>query len=442
MNQLLNRQQEQARLREAEELTRLAIARTPLNAKYEKEVKRFKKWVFDFPAREQHLHVNLPNQYITKASIETFYLEHEKVRIVQNPTLLKTVYALNRLAAVEDAHDVKLDDDSYEIRAASTGKVVKSVIEHVKGAYDRRLQAEEVNVHAVENDPYRIINQQEVSDVMLTQLKGAANHNVDAITAWGITTVTLMRFDSASIVTIDKLKVVKDLPPHGIYTPFDGIERWASNTDPDTDSRLLGIIIPPADQKKKNNQAKKAEGVGAYRHKRFERCAIGLIAFGFFDRCSRTGARISFLKREDLPVNKVHWKDVKLFDLNYGTAHSQYARMLENAGVGKWKKVTHMISIFVFILFYDIHDTCYVIHYYANEQCYFIFYIIQKRRMQLLHCTRTVQRRNQVRIKTCSRCFPQKLRLRNLYSCLHNSRRIQAAQRPLLCPKICYSITG
>jgi|AntRauTorckE5430_2_1112549.scaffolds.fasta_scaffold04680_4 hypothetical protein len=405
MNQLPNDQQQQARLDAAEELTRATIVNTPLNTKYTKEVKKFKKWVLDHPEREQELHVILPNHYITKASIETFYLEHEKDRIVQHPTLLKTVYALNRLAAAEDARDVKLDDHSYDIREGTTGKVVKSVIEHVRGEYERDLQAKEVNVHAVENDPYRIINQQEVSDVMLTQLKGAKNHNVDAITAWAITTTTLMRFDSASIVTIDKLKVVEDLPPHGIYTPFDGEKRWASSTDPDTDSRLLGIIVPPADQKKKNNQAKKPEGVGAYRHKRFERCAIGLIAFAFFDKCSRTGAKISFLKREHVPANKVHWKDVKLFDLNYGTAHNQYARMLENAGVGKWKKVTHMISTFLFMLCYS----CYATHYYANELCYFIFYIIQKSRLQLLHSTRTVARRNQIRFKTCSRCFFQAL---------------------------------
>lgn len=96
--------------------------------------------VDDHAAGEQQLHVILPNQYITKESVETFYLEHEKVRIVQNPTLLKIVHALNRLAcAVENTSDVKLDDDSFESRDGSTGEVVQSVIEHVKGAYERDL---------------------------------------------------------------------------------------------------------------------------------------------------------------------------------------------------------------------------------------------------------------------------------------------------------------
>ena len=96
--------------------------------------------VDDHAAGEQQLHVILPNQYITKESVETFYLEHEKVRIVQNPTLLKIVQALNILAcAVENTSDVKLDDDSFESRDGSTGEVVQSVIEHVKGAIERDL---------------------------------------------------------------------------------------------------------------------------------------------------------------------------------------------------------------------------------------------------------------------------------------------------------------
>ena len=48
--------------------------------------------------------------------------------------------ALNILAcAVENTSDVKLDDDSFESRDGSTGEVVQSVIEHVKGAYERDL---------------------------------------------------------------------------------------------------------------------------------------------------------------------------------------------------------------------------------------------------------------------------------------------------------------
>ena len=48
--------------------------------------------------------------------------------------------ALNILAcAVENTSDVKLDDDSFESRDGSTGEVVQSVIEHVKGAIERDL---------------------------------------------------------------------------------------------------------------------------------------------------------------------------------------------------------------------------------------------------------------------------------------------------------------
>jgi len=366
MNQHLNNQQDHSRQLQAEGLLAHTIANAPLNDKYSGEIKRFKTWVQNQPMPAELLHVTIPGKYITRASIETYYLQIEKERRVQRNTLMKTVYALNRLAAVENSPEMQLDDESFDIKRGSTGKVVMNVIDFVTARYNLEMQSKEINVHAVENDPYAIINQEELSKVMLTQLKGTANHSPDAITAWGITTVTLMRFDSARILTVDKLKVVLDLPPHGIFTPFDGMENWTSTADPDTDKRLLGIIIPPVDQKKKNNQMRKTEGVGAYRHKRFERCAIGLTAFAFFIKCSRLGIRISFLKRADVPNNQIHWKDVKLFDLTYDTAHNTYQAMLERAGVGKWKKVTHMISICydLYVLYYKIFP-CSSCSYYS-----------------------------------------------------------------------------
>jgi hypothetical protein len=39
---------------------------------------------------------------------------------------------------------------------------------------------------------------------------------------------------------------------------------------------------------------------------------------------------------------KKPWKDVKLFDLKYTTANDLYKKMLDNAGVPEWAKVTHM----------------------------------------------------------------------------------------------------
>ena len=152
--------------------------------------------------------------------------------------------------------------------------------------------------------------------------------------------MTLLRFDSSQRLTLDKLFLLKDLPPMGTETPHDG-NRWEDVVEP-VDGRVLGFLIPPKDQIKKNtaHMERKTEAVGAYRHKRFERCMIGIVAFSLLDRLDKND--ISFLRVDLVPNNMIHWTKMKLFDLDYTNAHKNYKKMLEDAGVGKWAKVTHM----------------------------------------------------------------------------------------------------
>lgn len=77
----------------------------------------------------------------------------------------------------------------------------------------------------------------------------------DAIICWAITTTTLLRFDSAAVVTLDKLFLIENLPPWGIETPFDGEECAfdSERREVHGDVRMLGILCPPLDQRKKNN---------------------------------------------------------------------------------------------------------------------------------------------------------------------------------------------
>jgi uncharacterized protein YqkB len=140
--------------------------------------------------------------------------------------------------------------------------------------------------------------------------------------------------------------LIHDLPPFGIRTPQDS-EDWRDMSTSDgrnVDGRMLGIIIPPNDQKKKNrkHQTLKTEGVGCYRHKRIERCACGILAFTFFTRVDSKRGKISFLHDNHCPNYVKAWKDIKLFDLKYTTANDLYKKMLDNAGVPEWAKVTHM----------------------------------------------------------------------------------------------------
>ena len=67
---------------------------------------------------------------------------------------------------------------------------------------------------------------------------------------WATAANTLIRFENVKKVRLNRLKVLEDLTPHGIATTHD-TESWDSVRRA-TDGRVLGIIIPPSDQIRKN----------------------------------------------------------------------------------------------------------------------------------------------------------------------------------------------
>ena len=106
-----------------------------------------------------------------------------------------------------------------------------------------------------EKNPFNIISQENISKVMFNKLRTGQAWE-DVVVCWSITTTTLLRFDQAQVVTLDKLFLSQDLPPWGIETPFDG-EEWnkiANNRQSTGDERLLAILCPPLDQRKKNKE--------------------------------------------------------------------------------------------------------------------------------------------------------------------------------------------
>jgi hypothetical protein len=152
----------------------------------------------------------------------------------------------------------------------------------------------------------------------------------------------IVKFDSA-------LFLINDLPSWGIKTPFDGEDRshpGQSKAGKGND-RMFGILCPPSDQRKKNKSSGslKTKGVGVYRHKRFERCTSGMLAFGLPQKFELNRGRKSFKKREILEGNQIFWRDYKLFDLSHVTVFDQYHKMLEDAGVEKWLKTTHVRKV-------------------------------------------------------------------------------------------------
>jgi hypothetical protein len=327
------------------ELGSLAAIARPTNRLYENLERKFKTFVDNHP--KKHL-FNIPapgppEKYISKNSIETYFVESQKTRVVCAGTIEKDIYALNLLAQRESS------PLAPDIRNGPTASVIKTVLEFVSTEKERKLKEDSQNLDPHEQNPYNVLNQEEVSRVMSQHLS-SGNKWENGLTAWAITTVTLLRFDSAALLSLKNLLLIHDLPPFGIRTPQDS-EDWRDMSTSDgrnVDGRMLGIIIPPNDQKKKNrkHQTLKAEGVGCYRHKRIERCACGILAFTFFTRVDSERGKISFLHDNHRPNYVKAWKDIKLFDLKYTTANDLYKKMLDNAGVPEWAKVTHMRYVF------------------------------------------------------------------------------------------------
>ena len=70
-----------------------------------------------------------------------------------------------------------------------------------------------------------------------------------------------------------------------------------------------------------------------------------MLAFGLPQKFEVNRGRKSFKKREILEGNQIFWRDYKLFDLSHVTVFDQYHKMLEDAGVEKWLKTTHVRKV-------------------------------------------------------------------------------------------------
>ena len=186
-----------------------------------------------------------------------------------------------------------------------------------------------------------VISQQAISEIMMECLK-LENGWANEVTAWNVTANMAARHDSSSRITIDQVFVKLDFPPEGIWTPHD-TQNWGSR-ELSSDPTLFSYVIPPAAQIKKNKEKQKLqeEVVGVFCHKRFERCVAGSCAFGIFERIDCPDAQIAFLAMDRVPSGHVYWGHIKLFNLNYAATSRAYKRMMKDAKVKNWKKVTHL----------------------------------------------------------------------------------------------------
>ena len=116
--------------------------------------------------------------------------------------------------------------------------------------------------------------------------------------------------------------------------PHD-LSPWENNDD---SGWVMSFLIPPTLQIKKNNKVsqRKTELVGAYRHKRAERCCAGILAFSLLEHTNSTNMKLSFLKNP--PCDYISCRDAKLFEKSYSAMYDSMSK----AEVPPWLKVTHL----------------------------------------------------------------------------------------------------
>ena len=210
-------------------------------------------------------------------------------------------------------------------------------------AANNRRKVQDANECAHKNLPTNIISQEAIS--RMCQDRISSGHGSWQKTAATLSTcsISLMRFENAKKMTIDKLKVLTNCPPHGIETPHD-TQSWESTRSlASADGNVLGMIIPKMDQIKKNKKIEniRTEVTGGYRHKRYERCYHAICAFSILEILQFQNEKVSFLAKELVPEGSVHWTSIKLFHEEYHSARTAYIGARRNVNVEKWEKETH-----------------------------------------------------------------------------------------------------
>lgn len=308
------------------------------NRLYDSEEKRYRTWVDKNDPDRAKFGLE-PSRYISTDALASYFLHEQAHRSVQGRTALKAVYALSRLAKKEGAVGV-LGTDGKSIQTGPTKDAIEVALKSIRANYTRKRSVED-NECPQQHDPTNIIGQEAQSIVLAKVLSRHDKHWSATASTWATAANTLIRFENVKKVRLNRLKVLEDLPPHGIETPHD-TESWESVRRA-TDGRVLGIIIPPSDQIKKNAKRDdlKPEVVGGYRHKRYERCYHGIIGFNLLERLN-DGQALSFKKKSLVPEGSTHWTDIHIFHYKYDSANKAFKRAREYADVDHWLKSTHM----------------------------------------------------------------------------------------------------
>ena len=167
-------------------------------------------------------------------------------------------------------------------------------------ATNNRIKVQNADECAHTNLPTNIISQEDISRMCVDRISSGHGNWQRTAATLSTCSSTLMRFENARKMTIDKLIVLTNCPPHGIETPHDTRTWESTRTLASADGNVLGMIIPKTDQIKKNKKVEniRTEVTGGYRHKRYERCYHAIIAFSTLEILQFLNAKVSFLAKD------------------------------------------------------------------------------------------------------------------------------------------------
>lgn len=305
------------------------------NPQYLGIINRFKKWIDE--RRNDPLYTQTfqlpPGKYISRGSIESFYIQWEMQRDKSAKSSSNTKNALEELAQAELSELTELHEHQWFRTLRNT---VNQTLNRKKG---EKRKADSIDPQEIKPD--NVYSARELHSVQKDLLKEAndcrdSNIWKERNMVYSLLSTTLLRWNSGQDVCLHQLDIEKDKSTTGIKTPHDLCE-WENTAESDW---MLSIIIPPAKTKKKNKPIaeRKAELVATYRHKQFERCAVGLLALKLFEDLNTT-TKLSFLHNP--PEGHVNHFEVKLLEDKYSTTSDGIKMDLKRVGIGKKDKVTH-----------------------------------------------------------------------------------------------------
>jgi len=181
---------------------------TPTNRTYAGSENAFINFVADQPIDIlARWNVEQPSRYVTQKSIEHYYLTDQSFKCNAKGTMNRVVNALNALAVREGSNNSDLyfeDPQKPDIRNSTAGTDVNSVLKLVANKKEAKMRR-----RAEEDDPHKdnllnIINQEEISRIMMTQHKDGVKW-ADSASIWAITTLVLLRFDSACLLCLNNM---------------------------------------------------------------------------------------------------------------------------------------------------------------------------------------------------------------------------------------------